>query len=108
MLNKQDIKNSTLAVVSVMTRLIDRISNKLFGSPADVEVNTHRRRVLTLFVLGGGAVVASSALGSAKDLWAGDSIISERIFNNFIVRETGNALTFFDKQSGEEILIIDK
>ncbi len=97
----RDVHRKTLIVLDVL-------SDKFFGATIENGVNRNRRRVLTACILGGGALVATKVLSSVMDMFTGDTVLSEKMFENFIVKETGQSLSFFDRQSGEPILIIDK
>jgi len=104
-----DMKNRKCEEPYIKTlSIIDKLSDRMFGASVDAHVNKNRRRVLTAGLLGGGAFVVTKVLSSAIDMFSGDTVLSEKIFDNFVVKETGKSLSFFDRQSGEAILVIDK
>lgn len=79
----------------------------LIRNEAPMSVNEKRRLLLRSIMFGGGAFVAYKSLSFVAGLFESGAI-NEHIFENFRVVETGKALTFFDRMSGEEILVIDK
>ena len=82
------------------------LTETIFGAPKD-GVDEKRRLLLRSLVFGGGAFIAYKSLSFLTDLIEG-GVINEHMFENFRVVETGKALTFFDRLSGDEILVLEK
>ena len=82
------------------------LSETIFGAPKD-GVDEKRRLLLRSLLFGGGAFIAYKSLSFLSDLVEG-GIVNEHMFENFRVVETGKALTFFDRLSGDEILVLEK
>lgn len=67
-----------------------------------------KRRAFVRYTLFGGAVfLVGKYLSPAIDMFRGDTVIDEKVFNNFKITETGKQLRVTD-DSGEELLTIDK
>lgn len=73
----------------------------------DKPVNKHKRNFFKFLLIGGGAFVVSKALGpSIVKMFDGPTI--EGDFTSFRAVENKKGLTIYDKQTGEEIFIIDQ
>ncbi len=76
--------------------------------PAKTEdVDSRRRAFLKYAVFGGAVFVAGKYVSPLVNLIRGDTVLSEKTFENFKITETGRRLLVTD-DDGSEILTIDK
>lgn len=71
------------------------------------EFDSHRRAFLRYAVFGGVALVVAKYAEPVINAIRGDTILSEKTFENFKITETGKQLRVTDDDGGE-ILTIDK
>lgn len=86
---------------------IEKLKDRVWGED-DSPRNEKRRAVLKTIGLGAGAFAAYKAIDALGGFISEHGVLSEHIFENFRVVETGDSLTFFDRQTNDAILIIDK
>jgi len=89
----------------------DRIINwveKKFGRKQSAEMIDARRRAFLKYAVFGTAVfLAGKYLNPFINMLRGDTVLSEKIFQNFRITETGRQLKITDDDENE-ILTIDK
>jgi hypothetical protein len=94
------LKSSVKRIFGKM-RLLDR-------KPAKTEdVDSRRRAFLKYAAFGGAVFVAGKYVNPLINAIRGDTVLSERTFENFKITETGRKLLVTDDDGGE-ILTIDK
>lgn len=71
-------------------------------------IDITRRQFLKMAALGSGAFLVFKGLNYGFGLFSEGPVLTERLFEAFRVTETEKSLTFFDRGSGKEILIIEK
>lgn len=71
------------------------------------EFDARRRAFLKYAFFGGAVLVAGKYINPLVNLIRGDTVLSERTFENFKITETGRRLLVTDDDGGE-ILTIDK
>jgi hypothetical protein len=75
------------------------------------KVDTKRRNLIKLAVIGSGAFVLGKILGPSINLFSQEMVLDdgskETMFNNFRVQENGEELGIYDRL-GNEILVIEK
>ncbi|MBP9751993.1 MAG: hypothetical protein KBD19_03995 [Candidatus Moranbacteria bacterium] len=71
------------------------------------DVDSRRRAFLKYAVFGGAVFVAGKYVSPLVNLIRGDTVLSEKTFENFKITETGRQLLVTD-DDGSEILTIDK
>ena len=72
-----------------------------------IEIDASRRAFLKYAFFGGSVLVVGKYINPAINLIRGDTILSEKTFENFKITETGRQLRVTDDDGGE-ILTIDK
>jgi len=72
-----------------------------------IEIDASRRTFLKYAFFGGAVLVAGKYINPLVNLIRGDTVLSERTFENFKITETGRKLLVTD-DDGSEILTIDK
>lgn len=72
-----------------------------------IEIDASRRAFLKYVFFGGAVLVAGKYINPIVNLIRGDTILSEKTFENFKITETGRQLLVTDDEGGE-ILTIDK
>lgn len=72
-----------------------------------IEIDASRRAFLKYAFFGGAVLVAGKYINPLVNLIRGDTILSEKTFENFKITETGRRLLVTD-DDGSEILTIDK
>jgi len=72
-----------------------------------IEIDASRRAFLKYAFFGGAVLVVGKYINPAINLIRGDTILSEKTFENFKITETGRQLLVTDDDGGE-ILTIDK
>jgi len=72
-----------------------------------IEIDASRRAFLKYAFFGGAVLVAGKYINPLVNLIRGDTILSEKTFENFKITETGRKLLVTD-DDGSEILTIDK
>ena len=70
-------------------------------------VDVRRRRFIKLAAFGGLAFLAGKYIGPFVNMIQGDTVINEKVFENFTFTETGKQMKVTDNEGGE-LLIIDK
>lgn len=79
--------------------------HKKFG--ADITIDEKRRAFLKYAAFGTAVFLAGKYINPLINAIRGDTVISEKIFENFKITETGKKLLVTDDE-GDEILTIDK
>ncbi|MBP9715208.1 MAG: twin-arginine translocation signal domain-containing protein [Candidatus Pacebacteria bacterium] len=73
----------------------------------DKNLNKNRRNFLKFLLIGGGTFVAAKVLGpTITKMFDGPTV--EGDFTSFRAVENKKGLTIYDKETGEEIFIIDQ
>lgn len=72
-----------------------------------IEIDASRRAFLKYAFFGGAVLVAGKYINPLVNLIRGDTVLSEKTFENFNITETGRQLKVTDND-GSEILTIDK
>lgn len=72
-----------------------------------LEIDASRRAFLKYAAFGGAVLVVGKYIDPVVNMLRGDTVLSEKTFQNFKITETGRQLLVTD-DDGEEILTIDK
>lgn len=81
---------------------------RVHGASVEVaDIDDRRRAFLKYAFLGGAVFLAGKYVTPLVNLLRGDTVLSEKTFQNFTVTETGKQLKVTD-DDGAELLIIDK
>lgn len=70
-------------------------------------VDARRRAFLKYAMFGGAVFLSGKYIGPIMNMLRGDTVLSEKTFQNFKITETGRQLKVSDND-GEDLLIIDK
>lgn len=97
----------SLSVKAAVKRLAAKkwLRHKKGANPSDLD--TRRRAFLKYAFFGGAVFVAGKYVNPLINAIRGDTVLSERTFENFKITETGRKLLVTDDDGGE-ILTIDK
>ncbi len=77
------------------------------GKNAILPLNARRRAFLKYAVFGGAVFLLGKYLNPLMNMFRGETVLSEKTFENFKITETGKQLRVTDDEGGE-LLVIDK
>lgn len=84
-----------------------RLRGTTQSGQGDLPLDVKRRAFLKYAVFGGAVFLAGKYFGPLMNTMRGDTVLSEKTFDNFKMVETGKQLQISD-DDGNEILTIDK
>jgi len=71
------------------------------------KIRTDRRKFLKIAAFGGVAFLAGKFFGPLLNMIKKDSVVDEKVFDNYKITETRSQFKLIDRE-GDEIIIVDK
>lgn len=96
-----------VSLKSSVKRIVGKMRLRERNAVKTEDVDSRRRAFLKYAVFGGAVFVAGKYVSPLVNLIRGDTVLSEKTFENFKITETGRRLLVTD-DDGSEILTIDK
>lgn len=108
---RESFRERLLGSVRSRRTLFRNIQKRRIGSrrssQSDAPLDSKRRAFLKYAIFGGGVFLVGKYFGPLMNTLRGDTVLSEKTFDNFKMVETGKQLQISD-DDGNEILTIEK